>query len=349
MFTLRTRVKRFLRFCLRASAVAYPLALAAVTVALATVGERWWPTTVGLYVPRVLFGLPLPLLVLALLVWGPRWMLLLQLVAAAVLVFPLMGLSLARPHPAPAGAATLRVLTYNIDFGFEERRAVIAEIVAADPDVIALQAFDQRIVGPLAAALPGRHTHRFDEFFVSSRYPIVDAYHPPALADETACGFVRVTVDSPLGLVDVYVTHPVSPRRGFEAIRGRNGLRHGLASGEAFSEAGPRRVARNTDVRIRQVEALAAHARAATHPVIIAGDTNLPGLSPLFRRELGDFKDGWREVGAGFGYTFPAHRWMPWLRIDRILAGKGLRFVDFTVGDRRGSDHLGVWATLCAD
>lgn len=325
-------MKRFLRFSLRAAAVAYPLALGAVTLALAVLGETWWPTTVGLYVPRVLFALPLPFIAIPLLVWGPRWMLFLQLGAAAVLVFPLMGLSLA--NPAPARGPILTVLSYNTDFAAHGRGEVIDEIVAAAPDVIALQAVDQRILPRLAAELPGRHTHRHEEFFVSSRYPIVDAYEPPELDGGIAPGFLRVTIDSPLGLVDLYVVHPESPRRGFDAIRGEP------------AEKGTRRVAHNTVVRIRQVEALAAHARTAKHPVIIAGDTNLPGLSPLFRRELGAYQDGWREVGFGFGYTFPAHRFTPWLRIDRILCGRGLRFVDFTVGKKRGSDHLSVRATL---
>jgi endonuclease/exonuclease/phosphatase family metal-dependent hydrolase len=51
-------------------------------------------------------------------------------------------------------------------------------------------------------------------------------------------------------------------------------------------------------------------------------------------------------VGRGFGYTFPADQWIPWMRIDRILAGPELRFLHFEVGRRRGSDHLAVIADL---
>jgi endonuclease/exonuclease/phosphatase (EEP) superfamily protein YafD len=335
VFTLQIPVRRFLRFLLLASAVGYPLAIAAVTVLLATLGERWWPTTVGLYVPRVLFALPLPFIVLALLVWGPRWLLLLQAGAAALLLFPLMGLSLGRP--APATGPTLRVLSYNVDFGAHDRRQVVAQIVAAGADVIALQASELRLEGALAAALPRRHVHKHDEFYVASRYPLRDAHEPPPLAEGVPAGFLKITVDAPLGPVDLYVMHPRSPRRGFQAIQRTDGA------------VGPDKLAHNSDVRRRQVEALAAHARAAAHPVIIAGDTNLPVLSPLFRRQLGGYQDGWSEVGSGFGNTFPAHGFLPWMRIDRILAGRGLRFVDFEVGEGRGSDHLAVMATLCRD
>jgi len=34
------------------------------------------------------------------------------------------------------------------------------------------------------------------------------------------------------------------------------------------------------------------------------------------------------------------------MRIDRILAGPELRFLDFGVGRGRGSDHHCVWADL---
>ena len=339
-------MRRAARFLFLASAIAYPLALAALAVALGTIGEGWWPTTIGLYVPRMLFALPLAMLVLGLAVWGPRWMLLLQVGGAAVLLFPLMGLCLGRE--APASGPTLTVLSYNADFGHNDRGAVVRRIAAADPDVIALQAIDVGAIKPLLGALPSkRHVHRFDEFFVASKYPIVDFEDPPPLDEGVPAAYVRVTIDGPLGRVDVYVTHPKSPRRGFQAMRGE-GLGRGLETGDAFSPEKIDKVTHNTVARVRQVEALGARARAAANPVIIAGDTNLPALSPLFRRALGDFKDGWCEVGTGFGYTFPADKWLPWMRIDRILAGKGLRFVAFEVGPRLGSEHLAVMATLTA-
>jgi endonuclease/exonuclease/phosphatase family metal-dependent hydrolase len=175
------------------------------------------------------------------------------------------------------------------------------------------------------------------EFFVASRYPIKDVYDPPALDGGWDAGFIRVTVEAPFGPIDVYNAHPVSPRRGFEAMRDAE---------QPLAGGGTGRLTRNAELRARQVAALAAHARAAVNPVVIAGDTNLPGLSPLLREQLGDWQDGFAQVGRGFGYTFPAHRWLPWMRIDRVLAGRQLRFVSFSVGQRRGSDHLCVIAEL---
>jgi vancomycin resistance protein VanJ len=80
--------------------------------------------------------------------------------------------------------------------------------------------------------------------------------------------------------------------------------------------------------------------------VIIAGDTNLPGLSRIFHENLGGFDDAFAAVGRGFGYTYPSK--FPWLRIDRILTNGKLRAVDFRIGDARASHHLCVSATITA-
>ena len=101
----------------------------------------------------------------------------------------------------------------------------------------------------------------------------------------------------------------------------------------------------NTRQRLEQVRALAADAAKSSEPVIIAGDTNLPGLSWAFSHWLGGFSDGFAEVGRGFGYSYPAQR-MVWMRIDRILAGPRFRFLDVTTISPRISDHLAVAADL---
>ena len=82
--------------------------------------------------------------------------------------------------------------------------------------------------------------------------------------------------------------------------------------------------------------------------MIIAGDTNLPEHSHVFDTWLGRYQDGFAAVGSGLGYTFPAHHLLPWLRIDRILANRKLRFLDFRVGERGGSDHAPVSARIAA-
>jgi endonuclease/exonuclease/phosphatase (EEP) superfamily protein YafD len=76
--------------------------------------------------------------------------------------------------------------------------------------------------------------------------------------------------------------------------------------------------------------------------VVIAGDLNLTGLSPVLAH-LSRFRDGFTDAGWGFGYTFPTnHR--PWMRLDRILATDDLDFTYFEVGTSNASDHRCVVA-----
>jgi endonuclease/exonuclease/phosphatase family metal-dependent hydrolase len=77
---------------------------------------------------------------------------------------------------------------------------------------------------------------------------------------------------------------------------------------------------------------------------VIVGDTNLPPLSGIGRRRFGAFRDAFEAVGFGFGYTFPAK--LPWMRIDRVLAGPGVRFLSARVGARGASDHRSLRVDL---
>lgn len=299
-------------------------------------GERWWPLVVPLYLPRVIFALPWPLAALVAVRARDRRLLLLTLTALILLAWPLGGLHFSFPR-APSGP-TVRVLSYNVWFGKRGADKVLAEIDAAQADLIALQASTRELDEQVASRLPGFQTQRAGELFVASRWPIRDVFRPRPLDDQdgSSAAWARVTVESPLGPLDLFVTHPYSAR---DAI---DGAREGLGDG-------PRaRIIDNTEVRRLQVQSLGEAAGRAKNKVVIAGDTNLPGLSAIFARYLGRFHDGFAEAGRGFGYTFPANR-LPWMRIDRILTGDGLRFASFRVGGRAASDHCPVIAEITAD
>ncbi len=100
----------------------------------------------------------------------------------------------------------------------------------------------------------------------------------------------------------------------------------------------------NAGLREHQLDAVAVRARAEKIPVIIAGDTNSPALSPALAEAFGEYRDGFREVGFGFGHTYPAA--VPWLRLDRIFSSHDIGFSSFQVGCEGASDHLCVVAEL---
>ena len=333
---------------MRVCALAYPLALLAVAGAFRFVGERWWPTTVGLYLPRLGFALPLPLLVLSLLLARAYWWLLTQLLAVVLLLFPLMGLHLGRAGAADAaGGPRLRVLTFNIDDGRLGVDEVTAQARAAGADLILFQEAAHTSEERLRAGLGGYEFHARDQFVVASRFPVEEVFIPPPSIEDDVMHtwrFVRYRIATPGGPVHVYNVHPISPRDALEDLHGR-GLREEVSSGR-FLTPRSRPLVVNARRRVAQVQAFVEDARRSPYPVIIAGDTNLPQGSWAAARWLGGgFQDAFAERGAGFGYTFPAPK-HPWMRIDRILTDAHFRVLDCRVLPAGASDHLALVADL---
>ena len=95
------------RATLRMLAIGYPLALLIFIVSLRFVGEKWWGTTIALYLPRAPFALPLLPLIVAIVWLGPRKLLWTQLLAFGLLL-GLMGFRVAWPTPPTPGALHLR-------------------------------------------------------------------------------------------------------------------------------------------------------------------------------------------------------------------------------------------------
>jgi hypothetical protein len=333
---------RHLRRAAAVLALGYLAALAVCVLAMRFVGESFWATTVLLYVPRRYFAWPLPVVVLALVVVGPRALLATQLASVALLLFPLGGLVISSP-PEASGGPRVRLLSYNGAFGHYGVDRICPEVEAQGPAVLAVQAYAPRLLAPLRECLAGYQVHISSQFLLASRYPIVDVEVPPPLSRGVSANFVRYTLETPLGLIDLFSTHPISPRDGIDRFRGAKSgppaVDERLLSDEAQAP-----VRENTQRRHDQIAALSAAARVAEHPVIILGDTNLPGLSHVLATYLGHYQDGFDAVGRGFGYTFPAGR--AWMRIDRIMAGPELRFVRFEVGHRTETTHLCVSADV---
>ena len=164
------------------------------------------------------------------------------------------------------------------------------------------------------------------------------------MAQAQSAPYARCRLSTPGGPIRLFAVHPVSPHKAFNQLR-RRGLWDELLSGRLLRSASARAMEANTRDRLEQVGALAADAAKSSDPVIIAGDTNLPGLSWAFSHWLDEFSDGFAEAGRGFGYSYPAQR-MVWMRIDRILAGPRFRFLDVRTISPGVSNHLAVAADL---
>lgn len=338
-------IVRFFRRLVVVCAYAYPATLALLCVALFGIGENHWVTAGLLYVPRVLYAAPLVLLTPALWLLGRKRLLWTQAVTLLLLLFPLMGLVLPWPTSAPTGPA-LKLLSFNVDSAHYGSDQLLAVVDSEKPDLVLFQ--EAPWGGPLHDGLRARfpHVDASTQFLLASRFPIVERTEPekvPTVERLRSPRFMRYVVESSLGKLAVYSLHPISPRGTFGVMRFR-GMFHRLRTG-AILEGDPEvDLAKNAELREKQVAAAGAMAKREHLPVLLAGDTNMPGLSAALRRHLPGYADGFRSASWGFGYTYPAKR--PFLRLDRVLAGPELGFAEFRVGCPGVSDHCFVRAVL---
>ena len=101
--------------------------------------ERWWVTSLNLYLPQWVWALPGGALLAVTAVVARRrvWM---PLLGLAWVAWPLMGFTIhalwgARP---PAGAP-LRIMTYNVKWGRKNPAAIRTEVDTWRPDLLLLQ------------------------------------------------------------------------------------------------------------------------------------------------------------------------------------------------------------------
>jgi len=289
----------------------------------------------------------LPFVVLGLWLARERRLLWTQLAALLLTVFPLMGFVLPGSTSRDPGSRSLRLLSFNTNSGYSGASAIVAQVSSFHPDIVLIQE-GQFGGGEIADQLRARypHVHALTQFTIASRFPILEVTDPerlPYYGRQRSPRFMRYLIQTPLGVIAFYSVHPISPRGALHVHRFRDVL-HQLRTG-AFLEGDPEAdLGGNAGLRALQIATasdLAAHERVS---VVIAGDTNLPGLSNILRTHLGRYDDAFRESAWGFGYTFPSKR--AFLRLDRIMSGPELRFVSFEIGCQGVSDHLCVVADI---
>lgn len=327
-------------------AVGYPLLLMAVVLVLRFVGERTWVTTVALYLPRWPFAAgALLLLLFAMLRRNVAW-LAASLLTLLIWAFPLAGLQLGHSRERTPEHRVLRVLSYNVDSN-RRPEALLAEIRLVNPDLFLLQ--EARTSKAQAWwQLDGYHFSVEGQFILGSRFPIAEVLPLPRDHD-TPLGWgraVRYRVTLPETSLVIFNVHPPSPRLAFRALA--RDVASERAEGTFWPDAAAiAAVSRDAAVRADNLRVVADEARQEALPVIVAGDTNLPDLSPVLAETFGGMHDAFLEVGLGFGYTFPNGRsFSPWMRLDRILTNDAFRTLDFRVLAAGASDHRGIVAEL---
>jgi endonuclease/exonuclease/phosphatase (EEP) superfamily protein YafD len=298
------------------------------------VGEAWWAVVALLFVPRWLYMIPIPFLILASgLVRQPsHWAM--QGATALVIAGPLMGLSLplAQLVTPPSQGTKFRILCYNRGERPLDCDRLIALIEREHVDLIC---FQEGSAGDAALeAYLSRGWHRDQTGYIASREPIV-AELPPLPDDTTTeermsarLTRVRIRTRSGLGFILASV-HMPTMRRGFD--RFFEGALPGLRLHIDWWASELDRVAKGLS-------------ELGDTPFLVGGDFNMPpddsGLASL-RTVL---RFGFEEAGWGYGYTRPTK--YPWFRIDHILASPDWEFTRCWVGPDFGSDHLPLLAEV---
>lgn len=293
--------------------------------ALPTLGDRWWPVTVFLFGPRWVLLLPLLALVPIALRWRPKALGPLGL-GALVVLGPVMGWHLGW-RGLLGGSRDLRVVSYNVANGSRIELGPALELWEAD--VVALQECGGALSNHVRAMARTTqwHTHVFHDLCLLTRLPIV--------ATDTFTGFrygggwgglvTRHTLQAGDRSLTVVNLHFDTPRRGLERVRAGGGVRE-----------------LTTNLRLRS-DAM-RHARTwlgpMPGPVVVAGDFNTPSESAIFREHWGDFDDAFEEAGRGYGGTRVLRRYR--VRIDHLLSAGAIVPTHVEVGGDLGSDHLPV-------
>ncbi len=96
--------------------------------------------------------------------------------------------------------------------------------------------------------------------------------------------------------------------------------------------------------RAKQVDKVKAHIKKSPFMVIIGGDFNDPPLSYTYRQFSDLLQDAFKEKGLGFGITYAGQ--IPLLRIDYIMASRGIDIIDFHRIKRKYSDHFPIMTKL---
>jgi vancomycin resistance protein VanJ len=326
-FVAGTRVRR----ALDVIAWGYLAATLLIALAMWTLGDRWWPATILVFMGRWVFLLPLAALIPAALVLRRRLLIPLTL-GAAVTLGPIMGMRtgwrrlLAVPDGMP-----LRVVAFNVEGG----RAVATELPllleAWHPDVVLFQECGEELA-TATERMAGWHAHHDHGLCMLSRFPIASAepmdrstlerVKQDAAGVGGAGYVVRYALTTPRGTIGLANLHLETPRKGFE----------GLMAGDL------ERLPLNTALRDIESNRARRWVDGMRAPTIVAGDFNTPVESRIFQQHWGDLTDAFSQAGRGLGFT----KYNGWIRIriDHVLADQAWwRVAHARVGDDLGSDH----------
>ena len=266
----------------------YEITVICLWMAVELFADRAWPATLIAYGPRWPVALPLlPLVALALAATPRRLaskLIGLLVLTGFVLVLGFMDFRLGLGRTS--GRPTLRIMTQNLGAGQVTAEALDRFLRAENIDVAAIQEcpfYDYSI------ARYGWHFYYGGDLCLVSRFPfaVMDVANPENVWRKADGEPMRFEIDGPMGRFQLLNVHLPTIREGLEALgmRGWRGLHHFVS---------------NRDESMQKSRAARQRTTRATHPLVIAGDFNLPVESTIYRANWGDLSEThFRCAGVG--------------------------------------------------
>ena len=314
----------------------YVVFVIAVVLFMRLAGEHWWLATLMLFGPRWIYLVPL----VALFGWAGcyrRCSLLPVGIAGSVIVGPLMGLCLpwgrlTTPNRPPVG-----ILSCNVKGSCTKNDRLNAVVRQSGIDVVVLQGCTE----PLDVDWPAEwNVLQRGELVIASRYPLRHIVPPIDLGynndhrEKVLLGAVVL----PYAELRLATLRLLSPHNGISAVINR---RDGLQPERSgFVEI-------ESEERWRQSQVISRGLADDARIDVVVGDFNLTSDNPIYRKLWSSFTDAFETCGLGFGGTERPNRWLPFsIRIDHILTRGAWRPGNCWVGDDVGSDHRPIIAQV---
>ena len=297
--------------------------------------EDWWITAFNLYMPQWVWVMPLALLLPWYALRARRWVWV-PLVLLALVVGPVMGLTL-HPGKATTGSGThLRVMTYNIKWARTDAQAIIHDIEVNKPDLLLMQdAGAGTLDRELGTFLHDWKVTAIDQFIIASRLPLSASDVRWVSYPDKSHRVMRALLTVNGRDIVVYSCHLESPRFGL------TGMRH--------PRAGLRQWEANVTLRVNESKRLADFVHGEALPVVLGGDLNAPVQSVVCKNlfEAG-LRDAFSSAGSGYGYTYGTTTKVgrPYVRIDHVMTSPQWQTLACWVGNSVGSDHCPVFADV---
>jgi hypothetical protein len=265
------RDQRLIR-CIGVIGWAYTVFLGILAGSLYTLGDRWWPASLVLFGPRWIWGVPLVVLVPAICWWRPR-SIGVMILAAWLFIGPLSGACIPVSPNWGRGrgpSVKIRVLTCNVHSANLDTHGLGAVIAGTGPDIVSLQEWSDHYPIPEVFLEPGWHVEIQRESCLGSRYPIREAqslsYRELTLGRDGMAS--RHVIETPVGKIQFFNLHPISPRDGLDSIWYR-------------LEGVDLALQKNIEVRRLQSELASRWAGSFPGPKLLVGDFNLPVESAI--------------------------------------------------------------------